>query len=48
MTEAEQQEIDEELEEIYSCVKKMIFLFDIIYHLLTSILGYSMKNYASD
>ena len=29
MAEAEQQETDEELHEIYLCVEKMIFLFDI-------------------
>ena len=46
MAEAEEQEIDEKFEEICVSVEKMIFLFDIIYHLYTGtcISGYSMKN----
>ena len=45
MAEAERQELDEELEEIYLCVEKMVFLFDIIDHLIYNcILEYSMKD----
>ena len=46
MAEAEEQGIDEKFEEICVSVEKMIFLFDIMYHLYTStcISGYSMKN----
>ena len=43
MAEAEQQEIEEELEEIYLCVEKIILLFDIIYHSYTCNEGYPMK-----
>lgn len=46
MAEDEQEEVDKELEEIYLCVKKMIFLFDTIYHLYTCMLGYSLESYA--
>ena len=48
MAEAEQQEVDKELEEIYLCAKKMTFLFDTIYRLYTCMLGYSLKNHASE
>lgn len=44
MAEAERQELDDEFEEIYLCVKKMVFLFDMIDHLYNCISGYSMKN----